>query len=250
MTRLQIVLARLALLALVVGAWEWLPRAGAVNPRLLPPLSDVLAMLGQLLGRPQVHEAISVTAAEVVVAFLIAVPLGAAIGVLIAESDYLGEVFRPILFYVFSIPKSIFLPMFILVFGIGFGQKVAYAAFSTTFVVIMSAAAAIESVKADHILVARSFGATRSQILRRVYVPSMLPVLLEALRISMIFNLTGVMIAEMYASRTGIGHLIANWGENFQMRQLFAGVILVALVAVLFNETVRFLESRCSTWRT
>ena len=87
MTRLQIVLARLALLALVLGAWEWLPRAGAVNPRLLPPLSDVLAMLGQLLGRPQVHEAISVTAAEVVVAFLIAVPLGAAIGVLIAESD-------------------------------------------------------------------------------------------------------------------------------------------------------------------
>jgi NitT/TauT family transport system permease protein len=249
-TRLQIVLARLALLALVLGAWEWLPRAGAVNPRLLPPLSDVLAMLAQLLGRPQVHEAISVTAAEVVVAFLIAVPLGAAIGVLIAESDYLGEVFRPILFYVFSIPKSIFLPMFILVFGIGFGQKVAYAAFSTTFVVIMSAAAAIESVRADHLLVARSFGATRSQILWRVYVPSMLPVLLEALRISMIFNLTGVMIAEMYASRTGIGHLIANWGENFQMRQLFAGVILVALVAVLFNETVRHLESRCSTWRT
>jgi NitT/TauT family transport system permease protein len=249
-TRLQIILARLALLGLVLGAWESLPRSGAVNPRLLPPLSDVLVMLGQLLGRSQVQEAISVTAAEVVVAFLIAVPLGAAIGVLIAESDYLGEVFRPILFYVFSIPKSIFLPMFILIFGIGFGQKVAYAAFSTTFVVIMSAAAAIESVKADHLLVARSFGATRSQILWRVYVPSMLPVLLEALRISMVFNLTGVMIAEMYASRTGIGHLIANWGENFQMRQLFAGVILVALVAILFNETVRYLESRCSTWRT
>ena len=73
----------------------------------------------------------------------------------------------------------------------------------------------------------------------RVYVPSMMPVLLETLRISMIFNFTGVMIAEMYASRTGIGHLIANWGENFQMRQLFAGVILLAAVAILFNETVR-----------
>ena len=67
----------------------------------------------------------------------------------------------------------------------------------------------------------------------------MLPVLLETLRISMIFNFTGVMIAEMYASRTGIGHLIANWGENFQMRQLFAGVILLARVAILFNESVR-----------
>ena len=96
----------------------------------------------------------------------------------------------------------------------------------------MSAAAAVESVKADHVLVARSYGATRAQILTRVYVPSMMPILLETLRISMIFNFTGVMIAEMYASRTGIGHLIANWGENFQMPQLFAGVILLAAVAI------------------
>ena len=82
------------------------------------------------------------------------------------------------------------------------------------------------------------------QILTRVYVPSMMPILLETLRISMIFNFTGVMIAEMYASRTGIGHLIANWGENFQMPQLFAGVILLAAVAIAFNETVRWLENR------
>lgn len=250
MTRFQLIIARLALLAFVLGAWELLPSYAIINPRLLPPLSEVLAMLGQLLTRPQVHEAIWVTAAEVVVAFLIAVPLGALIGVAVAESDYLGDIFKPILFYVFSVPKSIFLPMFILIFGIGFQQKVAYAAFSTTFVVIMSATAAVESVKAEHVLVARSFGATWSQILTRVYVPSMMPVLLETLRISMIFNFTGVMIAEMYASRTGIGHMIANWGENFQMPQLFAGVILLSCVAILFNETVRYLESRCSTWRT
>jgi NitT/TauT family transport system permease protein len=250
MNRLAIILARLVLLALVLAAWEWLPRLGLVNPMLLPPLSDVLAAFVQQLGRPQVQEAIAVTAGEVVLAFIIAVPLGAAIGVLAAENDYFGAVFRPMLFYVFSIPKSIFLPMFILVFGIGFGQKVAYAAFSTIFIVIMSAAAAVESVKADHVLVARSYGATPAQVLLRVYVPSMMPFLLETLRISMIFNFTGVMIAEMYASRTGIGQLIASWGENFQMQQLYAGVILLAAVAIAFNETVRWLEARCSTWRT
>ena len=250
MTRFQLIAIRLLLLALVLAAWETLPRNNVINPLLLPPLGDVLTMLGELLGRPQVHDALATTAAEVLVAFLIAVPLGATIGVLIAENEYLGDIFKPILFYVFSVPKSIFLPMFILVFGIGFQQKVAYAAFSTMFIVIMSAAAAVESVKADHVLVARSYGATRMQILTRVYVPSMMPILLETLRISMIFNFTGVMIAEMYASRTGIGHLIANWGENFQLRQLFAGVILLAAVAIVFNETVRWLEARCSTWRT
>jgi NitT/TauT family transport system permease protein len=250
MTRLQIRLTRLALLALVMAAWEFLPRSGIVNPLLLPPLSQVLQTLVDLLGRPAVPEAVAVTAAEVIVAFIIAVPLGAAAGIAIAENDYVGEIFKPVLFYVFSIPKSIFLPMFILMLGIGFQQKVAYAAFTTAFVVLMSATAAVESVRQDHIMVARSYGATQMQILLRVYVPSMMPVLLETLRISMIFNFTGVMIAEMYASRTGIGHLISNWGENFQMPQLFAGVILLAAVAIAFNEAVRALEARCSTWRT
>lgn len=250
MSRLQMVLARAALLGAVLAAWEFLPRHGIIDPQLLPPFSDVLSTLGQLLQRPNVHTAIGVTAAEVIVAFMVAVPLGAALGVLVAENAYFGAVFKPLLFYVFSIPKSIFLPMFILVFGITFAQKVAYAAFTTTFVVLMSAAACVESVKEEYLLVARSCGATRMQVLRRVYLPSMLPMLLETIRISMIFNFTAVMIAEMYASRSGIGHLIASWGENFQMRQLFAGIVLLAAIAILFNETVRLLEARCSTWRT
>jgi NitT/TauT family transport system permease protein len=240
---------RLALFAIVAGMWEVFPRTGIVNPMLLPPLSDVLATLVKLLGQPNVHEALGITAAEVAVAFVIAVPIGTLIGVAAAESEYFGDIVRPMLFYAFSIPKSIFLPMFILVFGIGFQQKVAYAAFSTLFIVIMSASAAVESVKPEHSLVARSCGATRRQIFTWVYVPSMMPILLEALRIAMIFNFTGVMIAEMYASRTGIGQMIANWGENFMMPQLFAGVVLLACAAIVFNETIRYVEARCSRWR-
>ena len=237
-------------MAAFLGAWEFLPRAGTVNPMLLPPLSEVLETLGVILGRGDFQEAMAVTTAEVLVAFIIAVPLGGVIGVLAAENAYFGAIFRPMLFYVFSIPKSIFLPMFILAFGIGFGQKVAYATFSTVFIVIMSASAAVESVKAEYVLVAQSYGATRAQILRRIYVPSMMPILLETLRISMIFNFTGVMIAEMYASRTGVGHMISNWGENFMLPQLFAGVIVLAVAAMGFNELVRSLEARCSTWRS
>ena len=250
MTRTQIITTRLALLALVLGLWQVLPTSNVINPLLLPPLLDVLDTLGTLLGQSRVHEALATTALEVLVAFIIAIPVGATLGVTIAESPYLSAVFKPILFYVFSVPKSIFLPLFILVFGIGFPQKVAYAAFTTAFVVLMSTMAAVESVKGDHILVARSYGATRRQIFTRIYIPSMMPILLETIRIAMIFNFTGVMIAEMYASRTGIGHLIAGWGENFQMPQLFAGVILLAATAMTFNEIVRYFEGRCSTWRT
>src|SRR3954469_11640591 len=99
MPRFQLIAIRLLLLALVLAAWETLPRNGVVNPMLLPPLTDVLRTLVEILGRAQVHEAILVTALEVIVAFAIAVPLGALIGVAIAESDYFGDIFKPLLFY-------------------------------------------------------------------------------------------------------------------------------------------------------
>ena len=76
MTRAHIIFTRLALLVLVLGAWELLPRLGVVNALLLPPLSQVLATLADLLGRASVQEAVAVTALEVIVAFVIAVPLG------------------------------------------------------------------------------------------------------------------------------------------------------------------------------
>jgi NitT/TauT family transport system permease protein len=243
-------LARIAIVVAVFALWETLSRTGIVNPRLLPAASDTLATLGDLLQRANVRSDIAVTATEVMVAFALAVPLGALIGFLIAENRYFAEVVKPLLFFAFSIPKSIFLPMFILVFGVGFAQKVGFGFFSTIFIVIMSTTTAVESVKVEYLTVARSYGATAAQTALRVYLPSMLPVLLEALRISMIFNLTGVILAEMYASRDGIGHQIANWGENFQMRQLLAGVIMVAAIAMAFNELIRWVETRCSHWRT
>ena len=248
--RLSLALSRIAIIVAIFVLWEMLSRTGIVNPRLLPSASDTLATLGDLLPRSAVRNDLAVTATEVLAAFVLAVPFGCLLGYLIAEYRYIAEVMKPLLFFAFSIPKSIFLPMFILVFGVGFAEKVGFGFFSTIFIVIMSTTTAVESVKVDYLTVARSYGATPAQTAFRVYLPSMLPVLLEALRISMIFNLTGVILAEMYASRDGIGHQIATWGENFQMKQLLAGVVLIAAIAIVFNELIRWVETRCSHWRT
>jgi NitT/TauT family transport system permease protein len=248
--KIGIKIARFAIVLVIFALWEMLSRTGMVNPRLLPSASDTLSTLGDLLQRASVRNDLAVTAREVLTAFALAVPVGALIGYLIAEHRTFADVMKPLLFFAFSIPKSIFLPMFILVFGVGFAQKVGFGFFSTIFIVIMSTTTAVESVKVEHLKVARSYGATPAQTAFRVYLPSMLPVLLEALRISMIFNLTGVILAEMYASRDGIGHQIASWGENFQMKQLLAGVVMIAAIAMTFNELVRWVETRCSHWRT
>jgi NitT/TauT family transport system permease protein len=246
----KITLARIGIILAVFGAWELAPRAELVDPRLLPPLSDVLVTLKQLLSTAKFWSHLAATLQVTMVAFLIAVPLGAVLGILIAESRFASAVFKPLVFFIFSIPKSIFLPIFILVFGIAFWQKVAFGIFSTIFIVMMTAFAAIESVRADHLRVARSYGATAFQTVTRVYLPSMTPVLLEAVRLAMIFNFTGILLAEMYASREGLGNVIGAWGQGFQLKQLLAAILLVSGLSIIFNEIVRYFELKCEHWRS
>lgn len=247
---MKLLLSRLLLLAAVVLIWEALPRYGVVDDELLPPFSQVVGVLFKLLGRGDFQLDMATTMLEIVVAFCIAVPLGALFGLLIAESPYAARVFDPLLFFLFSIPKSIFLPMFILTLGIGFWQKVGFGCFSTTLLVLLSTQAAVRSVQPNHLMVARSYGASPAQMITRIYLPSMLPILLEALRLALIFTFTAVTLAEMYASSTGVGHRIETWGENFMMPQLLAGVLLMACATIAMNEAIRWLEHRCGAWRT
>lgn len=237
------------MLGLLLGAWQGSLWTGIMAPELLPPVGEVLATAGALLARPSFHAHAATTLAEVAVAFVIAVPLGLVAGIAIAESRYWSAVLKPVVFLVFSIPKTVFLPMFILAFGINFAQKVGFGVFSTVFIVLISAFSALDSVKAEHLRVARIYGATPRQIAWRVYLPSMAPVLLEAVRLAMMFNLTGILLAEMYAARSGLGQLVSGWGENFQLAELLAGILIISVAAILFNEAVRWLETRCEHWR-
>ncbi|MGV3571286.1 MAG: ABC transporter permease [Ramlibacter sp.] len=245
----RLALHPLAVVALAFGAWELVSRAGLVDVALLPSASTVFGVLFELLQRPAVWTAAAVTAGETLAAFLIALPLGVAIALALSESRFWGAVFKPVFQFLFSIPKSVFLPMFILAIGIGIPQKIAYGVFSMIFIVVISVGAAVEGVRASHVLVAQCYGASRGQVFRHVYLPSMLPALLETMRLGMIFNFTGVILAEMYVSQVGIGKLIGTWGENYQLPQLLAGILLVSAAAVLFNESIRAVETRYGHWR-
>jgi NitT/TauT family transport system permease protein len=66
----------------------------------------------------------------------------------------------------------------------------------------------------------------------------------------MMFNLTGLLLAEMYASRAGLGQAIATWGEDFKLTKLLAAILLISVVSILFNESVRWLELKCEHWRS
>lgn len=242
-------LARLVIIGVIFLAWEGLSRFGLVDQRLLPSAGAVLTSAYDLILSETFRAHLWVTLMEVVTAFVIAVPVGICLGLVIAESPYMSEVFKPLVFFIFSIPKSIFLPMFILAFGIGFGQKVAFGVFSSVFIMMMTAFAAMEAVRKEYVMVAKASGASFFQTVFRVYVPSMAPVLLEAVRLAMIFNFTGILLAEMYASRIGIGNQIGLWGQSYMLDKLLAGIMIVSVLAIGFNEFIRSLEIRLEHWR-
>ncbi|WP_315927572.1 ABC transporter permease [Mesorhizobium sp. SP-1A] len=247
--RLAPLLVQLTAFAALVAVWWGLSAGGIVDPFLLPPPWQVAQTLVGLVGRSDTWNDLGQTLSAVLASAAIAVPAGALIGFASAASPYWKEVLKPILYFPLSIPKSIFLPLFILAFGIGPTETIAFGTFSILFLMVVTAMAAVEAVTDDHRRVAHSYGATFRQTVRYVYLPSMMPVLLEGVRLSFIFGFTGVLVAEMYASRGGIGRSLASWGESFQVDMLLAGVIIVGVVAIAINEIVRFAERRAERWR-
>jgi NitT/TauT family transport system permease protein len=243
--RLIVAAAALGLFAL----WESLVRAGRLDASLAPAPSTVVESLIRLAGRPEVLASLWVTAWEVLAAFVVALPVGLLLGFVLAEVPVLGALFRPLVNFLFGVPKSIFLPVFILVFGVSIPQKIAFGVFTTVFVLIMGGIAAVQSVPRELITVSRVYGATRGQIIREIYLPAMAPILLESARLGMVFNITAVLLCEIYGARDGIGYRIAAWGENLQMPQLYAALVIVAAAAVAVNEALRAVETRLGAWR-
>jgi len=243
--RLIVAAAALGLFAL----WESLVRAGRLDASLAPAPSTVVESLIRLAGRPEVLASLWVTAWEVLAAFVVALPVGLLLGFVLAEVPILGALFRPLVNFLFGVPKSIFLPVFILVFGVSIPQKIAFGVFTTVFVLIMGGIAAVQSVPRELITVSRVYGATRGQIIREIYLPAMAPILLESARLGMVFNITAVLLCEIYGARDGIGYRIAAWGENLQMPQLYAALVIVAAAAVAVNEALRAVETRLGAWR-
>ena len=248
MRRHERVIVAASVLGLLV-LWEALVRLGRLDAGLAPAPSTILDALGRLLKRPEVLTSLGVTAWEALAAFLIAVPVGLLIGFALAEVPVLGALFRPLVNFLFGVPKSIFLPVFILLFGVSIPQKIAFGVFTTIFVLIVGGFASVQSVPHELVRVSRVYGASRWQIIREIYLPAMAPILLESARLGLVFNITAVLLCEIYGARDGIGYRIAAWGENLQMPQLYAALVIVAAAAVAVNEALRLIEARLGAWR-
>ena len=160
---------QLIFVIIILGLWEGLHLFGRVDPFLLPPIPSVASFLVQFLSDRAFLSDLGVTALEIGTAFVIAPPLAIGTGLLIGERTQLAKSVNPIIYLVIAIPQSVFLPLFILSFGIGFLEKVIFGVTHPYFVVAINTFAAVRSVPASYVVAARSFGATRMKSYFHIY---------------------------------------------------------------------------------
>ena len=202
-----------------------------------------------MIGEAAVAEAVAISFYQLVVAFGLSVVAGVAIGLPIGLNRFALRSAFPLVLLAYAIPQVTILPLFVIVFGIGTTTKIAFGLSHGIFPILLNVIAGAQTVEPQHVTAARSMGATTIQIFRRVVLPHMVPSLFTGLRLGMSATLLGVILAELYVSTGGIGHYTELFTQSFDPAAMFALVAVLALMAVVLNETVRRAETRASFWR-
>ena len=245
--RLRILTGQLVLLALILGGWAW--ASGRVLDRLFlsDPVSVTKAFWAILLkGTLWYH--LRFTLIETLLGYLIGAGLGLA-GALAVSMIPAGEpVLRPFVILAYATPKIALAPLMIIWFGIGILPKVILAATFVFFVVFLSTLAGIATVPPQLVSVVRVMGAAPSAVFRKVVLPSALPFILTALRLTIPAALIGAVIGEFISSNRGVGYLINAASSRYATAEVFAGIGSLLVVVLCMNAGLSLLERSWSRW--
>ncbi len=243
-------LSRGALAFLVALAiWEVVARYGIHDERIFPPFSKVLITLAELFSTGEIWKHLFVSGSELLIGFFLAGLAGVMVGFLMGTARLMREYLNPWLSGLYAAPLVALAPFYIMLFGIGIPAKVALVFTVVFFPVAINTFAGVSSTDPGLIEVARSFNASRGQILSKVFLPYSLAYIVAGLRLGVGRGLTGVVVAEFFFANAGLGFLVALAGQTFNTPLLFAGVLLFAGAGVAFTELLKRLEQKLAPWR-
>jgi ABC-type nitrate/sulfonate/bicarbonate transport system permease component len=235
------------LLALII-LWYLATNDWGVNRLLLPNPLEVWRQLLGILKSGEYLPDLRVTLGELATAFVLATATGTVAGYLISRTRYTIRVFEPLLAGIYSIPIILFLPLYVLFFGLGPASKIALGCTIGFFPIVLSTVAGFGNVDRTLVTAARAMGASDYQMFRYVLVPAALPVILSGLRLGFTVTLLSIIGSETIASLAGLGHHIVELAEGMDMARMFAYIAFVVAIAALLNAAVSFLEARGRRW--
>lgn len=225
----------LTLVALLL-VWQAAGASGLFYRGVFPSVLAIAEALARILATPDFYTLhLATTAYEVLLAFAIGSLVGAAVGLVLGMFAYTGRVMEPVLHYLAPTPKIVFLPVLLVMFGVGPGSKVALGAISCFFPMALSVATGVRQVSSVLLRVGRSLRLTPTQMLVKIYIPALLPPIGSGLRLSLGIAIVGCLIAELKLSNQGLGYLSNEYYRVFDIASMFAVVIVIFVLAALGN---------------
>ena len=239
-----------ALLSVAGGLalWEVISRYLVANSLFLAAPSQIAVAIFNLVRSGQLWHHLGVSSAEFAVGYVIASLLGIALGLAMASSATAKQALQPWVSGLYATPTIALAPLFILWFGIGIWSKVLVVITLVLFPVAINTEAGLRTTSERLVEMLRSFGATPGQIFLKVSLPSAVPFILAGLKLGIGRGLIGVVVAELFGSRAGIGNLISQSADAFNMPDLFAGVVILAIAGIVLTAGFGWLEGRLVPW--
>ena len=240
-----------AAVVLFVALWELVPRfvLDESTRTFLPPLSEDLRALVDLALDGELEDHLLASIGRSAAGFAIAVGVAVPLGLLIGWYRPVARFLQPLLELARNTAALALLPVFTLLLGIGELSKVTLVVYACVWPVLLNTIAGVNTVDPLLVKAARSLGLSSPRLFRKVILPSAVPTVFTGIRMAASYSILVLVAAEMVGAKAGLGYLINTSQVNFQIQQMYAGIIAVSVLGVIVNQGFVVLERRFSTWR-
>lgn len=244
----RVVKPSIAILAFL-GLWEVAPRIGLADPVFLPPFTTVLDALGNLWSSGQLSEHLTASLSRAVIGFSVAVVTAIPVGIAIAWYRPVSEFISPILELFRNTAALALLPVFVLILGIGEESKIALVIFACFFPVLLNTISGVRTVDPLLIKSASSLGLPPVRLFQKVVLPAAVPTIFTGIQMAAASSILVLIAAEMVGAKAGLGYLITASQLNFQIPNMYAGIVTISILGVTLNGILVTIERRLSRWR-
>jgi len=237
-----------ALIAVLLALWQLAAASGAMPSLSFPPMSEILAAWWRLILSGELLRELGDSLWRMFAGYFIGVALGVLIGLLMGYFRVFYNLLEPITEVLRPIPSPAYLPIVILFLGIDDEMKIFMIAFASLFPVLINTYSGVRSVDPIQLQTARTFGVSGHKLVGQVVLPAASPYIFTGMRVSLAVALIVMVISEMVAASSGIGYFILSAQRGFKIREMFAGVLTLAVVGYVLNRLFVAIENRVLAW--
>jgi len=232
----------------LLAAWEAASRLEVVPTLSFPPVTVILKTWTGLIASGELLRELLPSLARMFGGYFIGVALGVGIGLLMGMWRFFYHLLEPVTEFLRPIPSPAYIPIVILFLGIDNEMKIFMISFASFFPVLLNTYSGVRSVDPVQLQTARTFGVSGRKLLWQIVLPSASPYIFTGMRVSLAVALIVMVISEMVAASNGIGYFILAAQRGFKIREMYAGVLTLALVGYVLNRVFLAVENRVLAW--